>query len=109
MTDAKNVKRLRMIEKEAAILQFVKLCQREGGARRSDLPCASRQEDKVRQAARKRGLVVFEDRGDGCRWFAVGGNNIATEDDLIWQLRTNANCSGSEARAALAELTGDQP
>ena len=109
MTDAKDVKRLRMIEREAAILQFVKLCQREGGARRSDLPWASRQEDKVRQAARKRGLVVFEDRGDGCKWFAVGGNSIATEDDLIWQLRTNANCSGSEARAALAVLTGAKP
>ena len=92
MTDAKDAKRLRMIEKEAAILQFVKLCQREGGARRSDLPCASRKEDKIRQAARKRGLVVFEDRGDGCRWFAANGN-----------------CSGSEARTTLAELTGAKP
>ena len=109
MTDAKDAKRLRMIEKEAAILQFVKLCQREGGARKSHLPCASRKEDKIRQAARKRGLVVFEDRGDGCRWFAANGKSIATEDDLIWQLRTNANCSGSEALAALEALTGDKP
>jgi hypothetical protein len=38
------------------------------GARRHDLPPASRWQDKVRQYARKRKWVVYENRGKGARW-----------------------------------------
>lgn len=56
---------------EDEITRFVSACYVPGGARRKDLGLANRENDKVRQAARKRGLVVYEDRGDGARWFAV--------------------------------------
>lgn len=58
--------------KDVDLIKFVELCNRPMGARKKDLPPATREQDAVRQLARKSGLVVFEDRGHGKRWFATG-------------------------------------
>ena len=41
------------------------------GARRRHMPYAGRANDKVRQALRRKGQIVYEDRGMGARWFLV--------------------------------------
>ncbi|MEQ8182555.1 hypothetical protein [Marinobacter salarius] len=57
---------------EAEVQAFVLQCKAyPHGARRKDLPLATRYVDKIRQTARKLGLVVYEDRGKGKRWFAT--------------------------------------
>lgn len=61
------------------VIHFVYLCQKEGGARGRDLPLATREHDKVRQYARRAGYVVYEDRGQGKRWFATGKPVNATD------------------------------
>ena len=57
--------------KDEDVNKFVELCKRPLGARKRDLPMATREHDAVRQLARRSGLVVFEDRGHGKRWFAT--------------------------------------
>jgi len=41
------------------------------GACRNQMPYADRANDKVRQSLRRKGQIVYEDRGMGGRWFLV--------------------------------------
>jgi len=41
------------------------------GACSHHMPYADRANDKARQSLRRRGLIVYQDRGMGCRWFLV--------------------------------------
>lgn len=52
---------------------FLRLVASKGdaGASRTDLPFASRENDKARQEARRNGHVVYENRGAGSRWYVT--------------------------------------
>lgn len=64
-----------MTDKKAEFLQAVAKCR--DGARGADLPLATREHDRIRQACRRAGLVVHENRGSGKLWFITDAGRAA--------------------------------
>ena len=62
-----NEQHMEKLQKELLDL----LRQYPDGACRNHMPCADRANDKVRQSLRRKGQIVYEDRGMGARWFLV--------------------------------------
>lgn len=68
---------------ERAKIRFLRAicCCGDDGAQRKDLPVADRQNDKIRQACRKDGLCVYENRGLGLRWFILPAGRAMIEKE----------------------------